>query len=145
MTDVQPRQCHREFCAICGHVSRVSFWVPDAVWKLAIHVHFQNSIVCLSCFTEHADERSVAWDRDIKFIPTSLVTLLARDLSTIDDVTKAAVKRALYATGKHRAQAAKMLGIGERTLYRLIRKYHLQKFPPKTFAERLGVNESEWY
>jgi len=65
---------HREICALCHEVSRVGFWVPDKVWNQAVHPHYQNSILCLRCFTRWADERSVEWDKEIKFYPVSWIT-----------------------------------------------------------------------
>jgi len=54
--------------------SRISFLVPDEVWKLAVHVSQQNDIICLRCFARLADERGVEWDKDIKFYPCSRIT-----------------------------------------------------------------------
>lgn len=68
------RKCHREICSLCHEVSRVDFWVPDRLWKLAIHISQQNNIICLQCFTRLADERGIQWDKGIKFFPTSRIT-----------------------------------------------------------------------
>lgn len=68
------RKPHREFCAICGRVSRVSFFVPHETWALCVHRSRLHDIHCLSCFTEQADERGVQWDREIQFYPVSWVT-----------------------------------------------------------------------
>lgn len=65
---------HREICALCHEVSRVGFWVPDKIWKAAVHRHYQNSILCLRCFTRWADEKSVQWDKNIKFYPVSRIS-----------------------------------------------------------------------
>lgn len=70
------RHAHREICHLCHEVSRVGFWVPDEVWRAALHKSQQESIVCLRCFTRLADERGVEWDADIKFYPVSQVTHL---------------------------------------------------------------------
>ena len=68
------RYPHREICCLCHEVSRVGFWVPDEIWRAAIHSQYQNSIICLRCFTRHADEKGVEWDKQIKLYPVSWVT-----------------------------------------------------------------------
>jgi len=68
------RKPHREICSLCHEVSRISFLVPDEVWKLAVHASQQNDIICLRCFARLADERGVEWDKDIKFYPCSRIT-----------------------------------------------------------------------
>jgi len=68
------RSPHREICSLCHEVSRVGFWVPDEIWRLAVHRSQLNSILCLRCFTRLADERSVLWDKEIKFYPVSWIT-----------------------------------------------------------------------
>jgi two-component system response regulator HydG len=44
---------------------------------------------------------------------------------TWDQLERMAIERTLQATGGNREQAAKMLGIGTRTLYRKIKEYQL--------------------
>jgi DNA-binding NtrC family response regulator len=44
---------------------------------------------------------------------------------TMADVEKAAIEAALKETGHNRREAAQVLGIGERTLYRKIKQYQL--------------------
>lgn len=68
------RKPHREICCLCHEVSRVGFSVSNKIWKAAVHRHYQNSIICLRCFTRLADERGVEWDKDIKFYPVSWIT-----------------------------------------------------------------------
>ena len=46
-------------------------------------------------------------------------------LGTLEGLEKQAIKDALAKTGNNREKAAKILGIGERTLYRKIREYNL--------------------
>jgi hypothetical protein len=53
-------------------VSRVDFWVPDDIWKLAVHRSQLHDILCLRCFTRLADERQVCWGEDIRFTPRAL-------------------------------------------------------------------------
>lgn len=67
------RKSHRQFCSVCGRVYRVDYSVPDDVWELSTHISQRNSLICLSCFAEMADERQVEWCKDIKFYPTSLI------------------------------------------------------------------------
>lgn len=68
------RKPHREICALCHSVSRVGFSVPNEVWKVVVHRIHLESILCLGCFTRLADEKSVKWDKDIKFYPVSWIT-----------------------------------------------------------------------
>jgi two-component system response regulator HydG len=54
-------------------------------------------------------------------------TSSARDLGgmSLNEIEKQAIKETLVKTGNNREQAAKLLGIGERTLYRKIKEYGL--------------------
>lgn len=70
------RKPTREICSLCHEVSRVGFFVPNDIWKLAVHRSQINDIICLRCFTRLADERGVQWDENIKFYPVSLMTHL---------------------------------------------------------------------
>lgn len=67
------RKTHREICCLCHEVSRVGFWVPNDVWEASVHRHYITSVICLRCFTRQADERSVEWDKEIKFYPVSWI------------------------------------------------------------------------
>ena len=49
----------------------------------------------------------------------------AEPLATLQEVERAHIQRALHATGGHRGNAARMLGISERSLYRKIEEYRL--------------------
>ena len=69
----------REICAICGHVVRVGFWVPNEIWLQTVHLHWQNSILCLDCFTTRADEKLIDWSEKIKFYPVSFKAHLTPD------------------------------------------------------------------
>ncbi len=69
------RKPHREICSRCHEVNRVGFHVPDEIWRAAVHVSEVNSILCLRCFTQLADERGVQWDREVEFFPVSWITL----------------------------------------------------------------------
>ena len=46
-------------------------------------------------------------------------------LPTLQEVERAHIERALHASGGHRGNAARMLGISERSLYRKIEEYRL--------------------
>lgn len=81
--ETELRKPHREICSLCHEVSRVGFWVPDHIWKAAVHRSQINSIICLRCFTRLADERSVPWDEEIKFFPVSWITH-SRDVLKIE-------------------------------------------------------------
>lgn len=64
----------RQFCAICGHIHKIDFSVPNEIWAEAIHPYYHNSIVCLNCFMERADEKFLQWEKDIKLWPCSFHT-----------------------------------------------------------------------
>jgi len=49
----------------------------------------------------------------------------AEPLPTLQQVERAHIERALHATGGHRGNAARMLGISERSLYRKLEEYRL--------------------
>ena len=66
----------RERCAMCNKISRLGFWVPDEIWKAAVHTYRQNDILCFDCFTVGADEKLIPWDEAIKLFPVSFVTHL---------------------------------------------------------------------
>ena len=64
----------RERCKLCGGVNRVGFHVPDEIWRAVVPEAVRHRVVCLGCFTALADAQLVAWDRDIRFWPVSLVS-----------------------------------------------------------------------
>lgn len=66
----------RERCQMCNRISAVGFWVPNEIWKAAVHPHWQESPLCLGCFASQADEKLIHWEREIKFYPVSLVSHL---------------------------------------------------------------------
>lgn len=68
----EPKIPMRGWCAMCNQPIRVSFWVPDEIWYEAIHPSLNNSTICLNCFVIRADEKLLAWDKDIKFYPMSM-------------------------------------------------------------------------
>jgi two-component system response regulator AtoC len=57
--------------------------------------------------------------------PSPPVADTAEPLQTLQDVERAHIERALRATGGHRGNAARMLGISERSLYRKLEEYRL--------------------
>lgn len=69
----------RERCGVCHNVSPIGFHVPDDVWLRAVPDYFRHTVLCLRCFTSFADERMLAWDREIEFFPVSLRTHLEPD------------------------------------------------------------------
>jgi transcriptional regulator with PAS, ATPase and Fis domain len=127
----------REVCAICGRVSRVGFWVPNKIWNHVIHPYYRNSIVCLSCFTERADEHLVDWSSEIQFYPVSFAAHirgqhphLQSGISpdppmTMREAQIRTIDCALRRSGGSRRKAALLLDVPERTLYRMIRRYRL--------------------
>lgn len=68
------RKPTRMFCQICGKVHKIDFWVPDEIWDTAIHTRYKDTHVCLNCFMERADEQLLQWDKEIKFMPCSMIT-----------------------------------------------------------------------
>lgn len=61
----------RERCQMCHRISAVGFSVPDWLWKVAVHPRWRNSVLCIYCFIEGADEKLLRWDRHITFYPVS--------------------------------------------------------------------------
>jgi DNA-binding NtrC family response regulator len=57
--------------------------------------------------------------------PAPAAEAITGSLPTLEEVERAHVERALRAADGHRAQAAKLLGISERNLYRKLREYGL--------------------
>ena len=66
----------REICKICFRANPVGFHVPDEIWNDAIPPEHQSDVVCISCFTRLADEKLIAWDRQIQLYPVSIRTHL---------------------------------------------------------------------
>ena len=64
----------REICKHCGDVSAVGFSVSDKIW-LEVNGS-ENGVLCLKCFTKKAENLHIAWDKDIKFYPVSLMSHL---------------------------------------------------------------------
>lgn len=62
----------REFCQKCGRLSRIGFWVPDAIWR-AVTGRWAEDVLCLPCFAELGDEKFIQWEYGIKFYPVSYV------------------------------------------------------------------------
>jgi DNA-binding NtrC family response regulator len=50
----------------------------------------------------------------------------ATPIATLEAMERAHIERALRATAGHRGQAARVLGISERNLYRKLREYELE-------------------
>jgi len=65
----------RERCQICGVYNPVGFYTPDAMWKEVCPPHYQNSIICLLCFTKAGDEKLLPWEEGLELYPVSLITL----------------------------------------------------------------------
>ena len=63
---------HREICGLRHRVVAVGFHVPDRIWEAVVHKSQRNTIHCLNCFIERADEKLIAWDEHIEFFPVSL-------------------------------------------------------------------------
>ena len=78
MSDEANRKPHRQICSLCNNPCRVGFWVPNGVWKQALHPSQWDEMLCLECFTKAADERLVQWDSTIVFHPISLATFLIK-------------------------------------------------------------------
>ncbi len=75
-TRTLPCGLSREICKICYKVNRVGFHVPDEIWRAVVPGQFGNSVVCLGCFMDLADEKLIPWDKAIVFHPVSLRTHL---------------------------------------------------------------------
>lgn len=66
----------RSWCGMCHKRMSIDFLVPDDVWNLAVHHHWQNSVLCINCFILQADEKLIDWAATIKFFPISLISHL---------------------------------------------------------------------
>lgn len=66
--------CVREICQRCQQISRVGFWASNEMWELVAGRDWKDSILCLVCFTILGDEKGLAWDERIEFLPVSFKT-----------------------------------------------------------------------
>jgi hypothetical protein len=71
---IKPQIPTRQFCAICGHLHKIDFRVPDSTWKAVIHPSYRNSIVCINCFMERGDEKFIQWEKSLILRPCSFHT-----------------------------------------------------------------------
>lgn len=72
-------------------------------------------------------EEGVEADDDTHFTDANIVEDVREDeVLTLNDLEREAIKKALEKTEGNRKKAARMLGIGERTLYRKLRAYGLR-------------------
>ena len=67
----------REICKACGRINSIGFNVPDDIWAKVVPKDYRDSVVCLACFTEWADDALCQWDTVIEFYPVSTHTQLA--------------------------------------------------------------------
>ncbi len=79
LTTVRPT---REHCHRCNHLSPISFYSP--LWD-EVAGPWANDVLCVRCFAVLGDERGIAWETDIVFYPTSLVTLRLTHKETPND------------------------------------------------------------
>ena len=61
MTKIPDDLTTREFCSMCGEISRVGFHASDAIWEAVAGRH-KHDILCLSCFAKLGDEKYIAWE-----------------------------------------------------------------------------------
>lgn len=66
----------REICKLCFQVNPIGFSVPDEIWWQVAPSEYGLGIICISCFARLADEKLIAWDKNIKFYPVSMITHL---------------------------------------------------------------------
>jgi hypothetical protein len=104
-----PRLPHRQLCSVCKREYAVDFFVPNDVWELATHHSQRDDLICLDCFARMADCRFVQWDRDIEFVPRSLVSqmqiagFVPREQAVWEHETTKAISEARESSG-HRAR-----------------------------------------
>lgn len=72
----------RETCRVCWRPNPIGFQVPDDVWAEAVHPALArqwgaNLVLCIGCFAAMADERLIAWERDIELYPVSAASMAA--------------------------------------------------------------------
>lgn len=46
-------------CKACGNRDKFDFDVSDEIWRAVVPIHLQNRVVCLSCFDDFAQLRSI--------------------------------------------------------------------------------------
>jgi len=64
----------RQICGACHRVSPIDFAVPKEIWVEAVHPYYQNDHICIYCFAAWADDKLLAWDKEIEMLPMSLQT-----------------------------------------------------------------------
>ena len=76
----------RESCAMCHDIIHVGFRATKDLWEECVRPHYQNSSVCLRCFARVADEKLLAWEKDVTLYPMSLRTHLDMTLTSANVV-----------------------------------------------------------
>lgn len=79
---------HREICGLCHRAIAVGFWVPNDIWQAVVHPSHINTIHCLNCFTERADEKLINWSKDIQFYAVSLRSHLDDIYNGMDEMQR---------------------------------------------------------
>ena len=78
----------REICKKCLRDNPIGFKVPDSIWQDVVPDFLQSGVVCISCFTQLADEKFIPWDDQIEFYPVSLHTHLDGVRTTITQLAE---------------------------------------------------------
>lgn len=75
----------RPICHICRYPMSVDFQVPDETWLTVVKQHWQDHVICISCFTRMGDEMLFPWEKGITFRAMSRITAqrLATDLNEV--------------------------------------------------------------
>ena len=88
--EMRTQNTTREVCGLCHRIHPIGFHVPGEIWEAAVHPRYRDTIHCLSCFIERADEKLLPWDEHIQFWPVSLRTHL--NVDALADRVEALVK-----------------------------------------------------
>ena len=100
--EMRTQNTTREVCGLCHRIHPIGFHVPGEIWEAAVHPRYRDTIHCLSCFIERADEKLLPWDEHIQFWPVSLRTHLNVDaLADRVEALETAVREHECECGKH--------------------------------------------
>jgi len=49
-------------CKVCGRADKFNYTIPDEIWEAIVPHSLRNSVVCLCCFDDFADERGMSYN-----------------------------------------------------------------------------------
>ena len=63
-----PSGFKRQRCRVCKCRDKFNFYVPDRVWREIVPREYLDTVVCLPCFDELAQERNVDYSEEIEVL-----------------------------------------------------------------------------